>query len=143
MNVNVTLAATGGAEIEASTTFVGRIAELGDRFTTMGAHVLRYSVVMVLGWIGALLFGAALTSQPTAAAPTCGVHIDIVKKFERLYAEKAQSIGLSRNGLLIEVLVSSTGSWTILATDQRHQTCAIAAGESWETLIVAATGPSV
>ena len=90
-----------------------------------------------------LLLGVTLSGQSASAAPVCGPHADILKKLERAYAEKTQAIGLSRDGQLLEVLVSANGSWTILVTDPSLRTCLVATGDNWESLPALATGPSV
>jgi uncharacterized membrane protein YkgB len=45
---------TEGAAINARA--VGRSTAASDRVQTIGAYVLRYGLVLVLGWIGAMKF---------------------------------------------------------------------------------------
>ena len=51
-------------------------------------------------------------------------------------------MGLSADGKLIEVLVSSTGSWSLLVNYPNRVTCVVAVGENWERLPAVATGPA-
>ena len=115
---------------------------LRSRQRTGSAGKVNFGVLGLAVFAAALLLGVTLGGQSATAAPICGPHADILKKLERVYAEKTQSIGLSRDGKLLEVLVSANGSWTILVTDPSLRTCLVATGESWESLPARATGPS-
>jgi hypothetical protein len=46
------------------------------------------------------------------------------------------------NGKLLEIMVSSAGSWSILLTRPDRQTCVVATGEGWESLPAVAREPS-
>ena len=109
-----------------------------ERAGTFGLNVIG-SVVIALS----LLLGATLQSRPASAQSVCGEHIDILKYLEKFHAERRQAIGISTDGKLLEVLVSSTGSWTILVTYPDRRSCLVVTGEDWETLPTVATGPSV
>ena len=113
-----------------------------SRWRTRGAGEVHFGICGLAVFAAALLLGMILSSQSATAAPICAPHADILKKLKRAYAEKTQSIGLSTEGKLLEVLVSATGSWTILVTDPSLRTCLVATGESWESLPPRATGPS-
>ena len=91
----------------------------------------------------AMLFGAIVDSRPAAAQTACGDRADFLKNLERLHSETPQAIGLSTDGALLEILVSSAGSWTILVTYPNRQTCLFAAGENWESVPVVASGHRV
>ena len=90
----------------------------------------------------ALLLSTMLVSQPAAAQQTCGDRTDILKTLEKIHSELPQALGLSTDGKVLEVLVSPTGSWTILVSYPGRLTCLVAAGESWERLPTLPTGPS-
>jgi len=89
-----------------------------------------------------VLLAAALHSPPAAAQQICGDRADIVGKLEQLYSEKPQAMGLSTDGQLLEILVSPSGSWTILVTYPNPQTCLVTTGENWESLPQVAMGSS-
>lgn len=84
--------------------------------------------------IAALLLGEALGIRPAAAQARCGDRAEVIERLDRLYLERPQAIGLSADGRLLEVLVSSSGSWTILVTDGNRTSCVIAVGEDWESV---------
>lgn len=89
-----------------------------------------------------LLLAAALYSPAAAAQQVCGDRADIVDKLEQQYSERPQAMGLSTDGQLLEVLVSPSGSWTILVTYPNRLTCLVSTGENWESLRQAASGVS-
>ena len=92
--------------------------------------------------VAAMLVSTMLVSQPAAAQTACGERADILKNLDRAHSERPQALGLSADGKVLEVLVSPTGSWTILVSDPSRLTCLVAAGEGWELLPVLPTGPS-
>lgn len=57
------------------------------------------------------------------------------------YDERPVAFGLASSGQVVEVLVSPTGSWTIIATMPNGAACVIAAGEGWETVPAAPPAP--
>ena len=90
----------------------------------------------------AFLFSATLGSRPASAQAVCGDHSEIVAKLEKFYSETPRAIAVSADGKLLEVVVSATGSWSILLTRPNHSTCVVATGDSWESLPVVAKDPS-
>ena len=50
-------------------------------------------------------------------------------------------MGLVSNSGVMEVYVSTQGSWTIVVTSSKGTSCVIAAGESWEDMRVALKDP--
>ena len=75
------------------------------------------------------------TSQPITTAPRpslCGLRDKVVQALGVKYQEKVQSVGITRRGNLIEVMVSPQGkTWTILVTDPTGITCLVVAGAEW------------
>ena len=89
-----------------------------------------------------LLLSTMLVSQPAAAQEACGDRADILEKLEKFHSERPQALGLSADGKVLEVLVSPTGSWTMLVSYPGRLTCLVATGEGWEHLPALPTGPS-
>ncbi len=71
---------------------------------------------------------------PTAAQATCALRQEVHEKLSRHYQEHPVALGITGDGRLIEVLVSTAGSWTILLTAANGITCVFAAGEDWQAL---------
>ncbi len=102
-----------------------------------------YLVAFVLWLIAAsLLLYAVSDIPPAAAAPVCGNHADIIDGLDKTHSERPMAMGLSADGRVIELLVSPTGSWTILVSYPSRMTCLVTTGENWESLPALVTGPS-
>jgi hypothetical protein len=87
----------------------------------------------------ATLWAAA---APAAAQALCGERGQILETLEKKYAETPQTLGLSQDGGLLEVLVSPGGGWTILLTYPKRPTCVIATGQGWEGTLLQAGQPT-
>lgn len=90
----------------------------------------------------AALAGTLLAGWPATAQPVCGDRAEILENLAKFHTEQPQAMGLSTDGKLVEVLVSATGSWSILVSLPSQMTCLVATGEHWERLPAADTGPS-
>ena len=119
-----------------------RITQTQTGFRTASLGVLDRGVLASAVVALSLLLGAMLDSRPPAAQAACGERAFILKNLERTHSEMPQAMGLSTEGTVIEVLVSSAGSWTILITYPNRLTCLVATGAYWESLPTLATGPS-
>jgi len=91
-----------------------------------------------------LILAAAMTSLTAAGAsaqvPTiCGKRADILTGFASTYHEVRSAIGIVDGGALIEVLVSPSGSWTMVVTKPGGVTCVIGTGRDWFTRPAAGT----
>jgi len=78
-------------------------------------------------------FAAPAVAQMPPQAPPCGPRTSIIQQLEREFAETPVSRGLASNGTVIELLVSETGTWTMLISLPNGNSCFGAAGEMWET----------
>jgi len=98
----------------------------------------RALVVAAAVFVGGALFDA----QAANAQQACGDRAELVEKLGKAYEEGPRAIGLSDAGTIVEVLVSPSGSWTILVNHPNSVTCLVAAGQYWESLPAVAKGPS-
>ena len=100
--------------------------------------------VRILGSVGlgmALLLGASSVSRPAQSQTICFAHVDLVKELHSKHSEAPVSIGLARNGGLIEVFSTDDGStWTIVITKPDGTSCVMATGEAWENVPVTTRG---
>ncbi len=92
--------------------------------------------------VASMFLGALYDSRPASAQSVCGNHTDILKKLEESHSERPRAIAISADGKLLEVVVSSTGSWSILLTRPNRRTCVVATGEGWDSLPAVAREPS-
>ena len=61
----------------------------------------------------------------------CGDREAVLNNLEETYSEVPVALGLASNGSVVEVVVSPSGSFTILYTMPSGLACVMAAGESW------------
>ena len=92
--------------------------------------------------LASMFLSALFDSRPASAQSVCGNHTDILKILEESHSEKPRAIAISTDGKLLEVVVSTTGTWSILLTRPDRQTCVVATGEGWESLPAVAREPS-
>lgn len=67
----------------------------------------------------------------------CGDRLEIVARLEAGYHERQRALGIAGNGAVIELWVSSKAeTWSIIMTHPNGMACLLAAGESWESLLL-------
>ena len=73
-----------------------------------------------------------LSASPALAQATCGA-LDVVRQaLLDGYGEKPAMRGITAGGNVVEILMSATGSWTMLHVQPNGVACLMAAGEGWE-----------
>jgi len=96
--------------------------------------------------LGGLIVAFGFNVLPVAEASAqqmCGKRTDVVQSLSAEYKESTTGVGLVNNGMVIEVLTSKTGSWTILMTRTNGVSCVVATGNSWESVdLQIASGPA-
>lgn len=65
----------------------------------------------------------------------------VVERLGVRYSEQPVSIGLAADGSVIEVFASTSGTFTIVATQPSGVSCILVTGESWEGLPATKAGP--
>lgn len=81
----------------------------------------------------ALTAVAAATSGAQAQGP-CLPHEDAVSKLAQSYGEQKVGLGMGPNGgMVYELYVGESGSWTILVTRPNGVSCIAASGDNWMT----------
>jgi hypothetical protein len=78
------------------------------------------------------LAAPAAAQMPSQQMPPCGPRVSIIEQLERDFAETPVSRGLASNGTVLELLVSASGTWTMLISLPNGHSCFGAAGEMWE-----------
>jgi hypothetical protein len=72
-----------------------------------------------------------LTASATSAQQNCGARDKTLGKLKTQYSEHVLGRGLSQKGKsMFELLVSKSGSWTVLASDPKGRSCIVAGGDS-------------
>ena len=94
------------------------------------------ALTKTLALMGFAAIAATSFLMPTAAAQRiCVVHGDTVAQLEKQYGERVTGLGLAEDGrILVQLLKSEEGTWTVVMTDVHGQSCIIAFGEAWRRL---------
>ena len=75
------------------------------------------------------------TTAPAATSqPNCLPHDGASAKLRKEYDEKLLGRGVSSDGTLLEVFLSSRGSFTVVKTTPAGLSCVVDFGEGWQTL---------
>jgi hypothetical protein len=77
-----------------------------------------------------MAFGALAASAATAET-ACGPRAGMLQGLTREYGETPVARALAGPGQMIEVLVSPSGSWTMIVSDVLGQACIVGTGEAW------------
>jgi hypothetical protein len=80
---------------------------------------------------------------PVVSAQTvCAPHDKAVAQLGQTHGETVANMGLQNNGNVLQVLVSRSGSWTILVTMPSGVSCLAASGTAWEKVRAKQKGPA-
>ncbi|MBT8167491.1 MULTISPECIES: hypothetical protein [Roseobacteraceae] len=83
------------------------------------------------------------TAADAHAQQSCGLRTETLDKLEKQYDERVYGRGLTPNGKsMFELLISETGSWTVLASTPEGHSCVVAGGDSWHEIGSLAGNPT-
>lgn len=113
-------------------------------------------LVLGISAIGAVLTFTGATSivgDNAVAAPAhetaqaqnmaCAPRNELVGQLGKEFRENQKAVGSLGDKAIMEVFVSQSGTWTILATDTAGTSCIIAAGKAWDEAAPVAVGQEV
>lgn len=89
--------------------------------------------VLTSAFVFTALTAASIFSAPPAQAQQamlCGLRDDMGKMLDQRFGEQPQGGGIVGDRI-VELLVSQTGSWTILITSADGRSCVVTGGEDW------------
>ncbi len=98
-------------------------------------------VLKSIGLAAAVLVAALAGPTPAEARTFCAPRDNIVKILDKRFSEKRQAIGLANQTGLVELYVSSGGTWSMVRTNVQGVSCVIASGHAWEQAPIAALLP--
>ena len=75
------------------------------------------------------------------AAAQCAARADIIKALGDKFHESEAGRGLINPNVVLEIFVSEQGSWTVLASDIKGQSCVLSVGEGWDSPTITAALP--
>ena len=73
-----------------------------------------------------------LAASPSFAQQACAPRSEIIAKLSQDFKENQQAVGVVNDKAVLEIFVSSKGSWTIVATSVDGTSCLLAAGKDWQ-----------
>ena len=88
------------------------------------------------------LVTGAIAFSAEAEAALCGERDEIRKLLTDRYQESSRGVGLVSDKGVVELLISETGTWSILMTTATGSTCIVAAGHTWQELAAEIKGPA-
>ena len=93
--------------------------------------------------VGLIAASVLFVLSPTAQAQqVCAPRDTALMQLEEKFEEKVFGRGLAANGKrMIELFVSATGTWTMLATNPMGHSCVMASGENWQGIMVLVGDP--
>ena len=77
---------------------------------------------------------AALAQSSGQQRSTCLPHEQFAKKLGQAYDEQKLGHGVSGDGNLVEVYMSSAGTFTVIKTTPNGLSCIVDFGEGWQTI---------
>jgi hypothetical protein len=95
---------------------------------------MRCKMVLLPALVSGLLLTTAI---PSPATSFCADRAEMVKSLTDKFKENPAAVGQINGSAVIEVFVSETGSWTILATGTDGKSCVLSAGEGFEINVAA------
>ncbi len=75
-----------------------------------------------------------VTVAPVHAKDLCGSREMVVSHLGDAYGEKPTVMALASSGGIIQVLVASDGTWTMIITRPSGVTCIVEFGEGWQAV---------
>ncbi len=79
----------------------------------------------------ALLIVLFASFPALAQQAPCAQREEALTKLSKDYGENQVALGLTSDGNVLEVLASSSGTWTILVTTPQGLSCGVASGQAW------------
>lgn len=95
---------------------------------------VRMSVLVAAACLATPLSAAHGQPNGSVAAPACLPHEQIEDRLLRGFNEKKLGHGISGDGNLIEVFMSSAGNFTVIKTSPSGVSCIVDFGEGWQTI---------
>lgn len=84
-------------------------------------------VALLLAILGTLL------SSPAEGQLACGPHDTIARQLLAQFAEIPVGLGLTHDGVLLELYASPDGTWTALVSNPAGVSCIVTFGVGWQS----------
>lgn len=83
-------------------------------------------------WTIAMIVAVTLHSVAAEAQQRCGPREALLKQLGDQYKEKPFAVGINADGTALEIIISKTGTYTVLKTRTDGTTCLMISGDSFE-----------
>ena len=93
--------------------------------------MLRKTTFLAASALVALSAGAALAQGMPNGRQLCAPRAAIVEKLKAEFGEEPEGLGVTDSGGLFEILSSTSGTWTVLATGPNGVSCLVLSGDGW------------
>ena len=93
-----------------------------------------FSILAAVSLVATLPTVASAQSPERRGTPACLPHEQAEQQLHRTYNEKKIGHGISGDGNLIEVFMSSAGSFTVIKTSPAGVSCIVDFGEGWQSI---------
>jgi len=103
---------------------------------------VRSKVLIIIAGVAILLPRESAMSQNATGPPHCVDRTQLVSTLHAIYGEDLVARGLSKAGLLMEIYVAPTGTWTIIATTPNGISCLVDNGVAWGTVTMSGMSDS-
>jgi hypothetical protein len=82
--------------------------------------------------IGTLSLIALPANADTSGQAQCGPREEVIKVLNAKYQENQRALGLINEKAMMELYISTRGTWTMVVTNEAGISCVLAAGEAWD-----------
>jgi len=84
-------------------------------------------LIPLVAFCSSVLFLTAASAQQIP----CGPYMDLLRWLEEKYGEKPIATAMTNGGARLEIVVSPSGSWSILSIRSDGLACLVANGSRW------------
>ena len=91
------------------------------------------TAISLAALIALSFIGASASAQEATTVSMCGKRADMVDALSKDFKELPMAVGQVDPSAVVEVFVSDSGTWTILATRTDGSSCIVSAGEGWQS----------
>jgi len=88
----------------------------------------------ILVGVTALTMTVIGTANAQSRTAPCAPRAEVVKSLDGIFNETPAARAIVADGALMEVFVSSEGTWTMLLTSPQQMSCLVGSGDNWEEL---------
>ena len=85
--------------------------------------------IFILAVLGLIVL--AIQVLPAAAANNCFPRNALVERLASKYGETQSAVGQVSGNVVVEVFISASGTWSMLATTADGQSCLLISGRGW------------